>query len=314
MRGIYGLLGVLMILVAIIGMAASGFGLYFTWNNIPQINASVLSGTKLLHDTIGATDNLLTVVTDTLGTAGTSLGAIEITMEDLATTMQTTADATNSVGILVGDDLSNVIEETQASLVSTAESAKMIDDFLRLVSAFPLLGAKYDPAESLNVSIEKIGTSLDPLPKSLVNVKVDMTDTSKNLETVKADIEDLNVAIAGINTNLEDAKKVSTDYKVILAQLDDGLTGMENNLPNILKMVAYAITGLLVWLLFTQLAMLVQGFELLERAGGRKQKVDELIEKLEEEEKELEEVKEELKEEQEELQEKSEESEQGKPD
>lgn len=292
MRGIYGILGVLMILVAIVGMGASAFGLYFTWSNIPQINASVLSGTKLLHDTISATDNLLTVVTDTLDNAGTSLGVIEITMEDIATTMQTTADATNSVATLVGDDLTKVIEETQTSLVSTAQSAKMVDDFLRLMSAIPIPFVsvpKYSPDESLNVSIEKIGTSLNPIPDSLLKVKVDMTDTSNNLGLVKEDIEDLKVAINGINQNLEDAKKVSSDYKVILARLDDGLKVVEEDLPNILRIAAYAITGLLVWLLFTQLAMLVQGFELLERAGSRKQKVDQLLEKMEEVQEELQE-------------------------
>jgi prefoldin subunit 5 len=243
----------------------------------------------LLHETIAVTGDLLVVVDETLETTRISLDTIEITLEGIANTLQTTANTTMSVSVLVGDDLSRVISETQKSLQSTAASAKVVDDFLRMMSAIPLIGPDYSPEESLDVSIQNIGNSLESIPESLVKVKTDMADTSANLETVQTNIKDLKVAITGINTHVDDAKIVISNYSTILDQLDNGLTGIEVNLPNILRMAAYAITGLLVWLLFTQLAMLVQGFELLERAGSRKQKVDQLLEKMEEVQEELEE-------------------------
>jgi len=265
-------IGVLLIIAAIFGMAASVFGLYLTWTNIPQMETGIVSGTTMLHDTISATDDLLTVVGGTLDNVYEIVSVIEKTMTDLADIVQNTSDATLSVGGLVGEDIAGVIEQTQESIMSAAKSIQLVDNFLRLASKIPFVGLDYSPDAPLGQRFEEIGTSLTSVPETLAKVQVDMADTSTNLEVVKTDIVELSTAIGGIKTNLEDAQKVISDYHAILAQLDSSLTSLEENLPTILGVFAGAITGLLVWLMFTQIAMMVQGFEILERRANRKDK------------------------------------------
>ena len=275
-------IGVMLVIAAIFGMAASVIGLYFTWTNIPQMETSIVSGTALLHDTISATDDLLTVVGDTLDNTYEIVSAIEKTMTDLANTVQNTADATRSVGGLVGENIAGVIAQTQESISSAAKSIQLVDNFLRLASKIPFIGLDYSPEAPLGQRFEEIGTSLTSVPDTLAKVQTDMADTSTNLSVVKTDVEELSTAISGIKTNLEDAQKVIADYHAILAQLDASLTSLEENLPAILNVLAAAITALLIWLMFTQIAMLVQGFEMLDRAASRKENEDKTSVKLQE--------------------------------
>ena len=265
-------IGVLLIIAAIFGMAASVFGLYFTWTNIPQMEQGIVSGTAVLHDTISATDDLLTVVDDTLTTTSTIVSSIEKTMTGLANTVENTSIATLAVGGLVGEDIAGVIEKTQDSIMSAAKSIQLVDNFLRMASKIPFVGIDYEPDAPLGQRFEEIGESLTSVPDTLAQVQNDIANTSTNLDVVKSDIEEFGTAISEINTNLEDAQKVIADYHAILAQLDSSLTTLEENLPNILRLLAVAITALLVWLMFTQIAMLVQGFEILERRANRKDK------------------------------------------
>ena len=164
-------IGVLLIIAAIFGMAASVFGLYFTWTNIPQMEPGIVSGTTMLHDTISATDDLLTVVDDTLTTTSTIVSSIEKTMTGLANTVENTSIATLAVGGLVGEDIAGVIEETQESIMSAAKSIQLVDNFLRMASKIPFVGIDYEPEAPLGQRFEEIGDSLTSVPDTLAQVQ-----------------------------------------------------------------------------------------------------------------------------------------------
>ncbi|MEA4909229.1 MAG: hypothetical protein GYA17_11905 [Chloroflexi bacterium] len=262
------LTGSLLIFAALLGAVVSISGLVALWSVQSQVVSSLTSASDLLGRTLTATGDLLNVADATLAQLEGDVDVLEATVSHLAGTIDTTTGVADSIASLVGDDLTGVVRDTQHSLDSVQSSAKLIDDTLRVITAIPFLGTRYQPEVPLETSIAEVSGSLDDMPAALRKVERSLRDASGDAQTMSADIQTLSERVAELKTNLSAARQVIAQYQDILGEAQQGVTTLQANLPGWTRTLAWSFSALLAWLLIAQAGLLTQGLELVSRPRG----------------------------------------------
>jgi methyl-accepting chemotaxis protein len=278
MRGITArLAGILLIFGAIIGTITALAGMIIIWRVEPAVSESLTGTIDLLDATLSTSSDAMLMMNGSFLQMKDSLGVIRLSLEDASRTMQSTANATNSVADLIGEDLNTVVTDTQLSLLSVQNSARMIDNTLSLISSIPLigpsLGGGYRRDMPLEASIGEVSTGLESVPNSLLEVQTGLNQTARNFELMKNDLDDLIETIDEVETGLLGAEVVMNDYQEIISISQDRLQDARTATPNILRMLLWGGTTFFVWLLIAQLGLLIHGLDLLLHEGVVEQKI-----------------------------------------
>lgn len=259
------LIGVLLITAAVLGLSLSILGLLYVWTSQAAINAQVRTTLDTLDQALSATSDMMVVINDSLEQASSDIELIDNAIIDVATTINTTADVANSVGDLLVTDFTAVVTDTQESLSSVEASARLIDDTLRVVSAVPLIGARYRPEVPLQTSIAQVSASLNQLPTSLEAVQGELDQTAISLQEIQTDLDQLGKSVANLRQTLSEAQTVMQQYEDIYAKLQADVDRLETNLPRWMQVATWGLTLGLIWLGLVQIAFFLQGFMLIGR-------------------------------------------------
>lgn len=261
------LAGILLIFGAIIGTITALAGMIIIWRAEPTVGESLTGTIDLLDATLTTSSDAMLMMNGSFLQMKDSLGVIRLSLDDASRTMQSTADATNSVADLIGEDLNTVVTDTQLSLLSVQNSARMIDNTLSLISSIPLigpsLGGGYRRDMPLEASIGEVSSGLESVPNSLLEVQTGLNQTARNFELMKNDLDDLIETIDEVETGLLGAEAVMSDYQEIISRAQDRLQDARSATPNILRMLLWGGTTFFVWLLIAQLGLLIHGLDLL---------------------------------------------------
>jgi methyl-accepting chemotaxis protein len=264
------LAGLLLIFGAILGSLTAAAGLVWVWQAEPGASVAITDTIDLLDTTLTTTADATLMVNGSLVQMKDNLGVIRISLENASTTMQSTADVTGSVADLIGEDFSNVVVETQQSLSSVQNSARMIDSTLSLISGIPLIGPSlsggYRRDMPLESSILEVSNSLEPVPASLRDVQNGLQQTAQNFELMGNDLDDLIVTIDEIETGLSSAEAMMTDYQGLFTRSQERLQNARTAAPDLVRMLLWIGTAFFVWLLIAQVALFLQGVDLLFRS------------------------------------------------
>ncbi len=264
-KTLYRITGVALIIATILGLAVSLTGLVGLWRVQPKVTAQLQSSVDLLQRSAQATAELLVVVDGSLEQVGKNVVLMKSAVDNVAASLDGTAAVTRTVGTTVGVDLVKVIRDTQSSLLAVGAGARLVDDTLALVSAFPLIGARYKPEQPLQASIQDVSVSLEPMPASLQNVQKGFENTAVSFESLKGNVADLGKSVEGIEASLNSAQGVVAQYQSIVSDTQKQLDELQTALPGGVRAVTWGLTGLLVWLFIAQAGLLTQGLELLRR-------------------------------------------------
>jgi methyl-accepting chemotaxis protein len=263
------LTGLLLIFGAILGTIVAVAVLVLVWRAEAAASDTMLGTIDLLDSTITTTSDSMLMVNGTLLLMKDNLGVIRFSLEDASQTMQATANTTSSVANLIGEDFSNVVTETQLSLLSVQNSARMIDNTLSLISSIPLigpsLGGGYRRDMPLESSINEVSTSLETVPDSLKEVQFGLNQTARNFELLKNDLDDLIETIDEIETSLAGAEAVMIDYQNLFTRSQEQLQNARTAIPEFVRIFLWVSTAFGAWLLIAQVGLLVHGFDLLLR-------------------------------------------------
>ena len=155
------------------------------------------------------------------------------------------------------------VNNTQTSLTSVQSSARVVDDFLGLLSSLPLIGARYKPDVPLEDSIALVKTSMDPLPNSLLKIQRDLDVAAANVATLKIEMDALAKQVGAIEESLSQARKMVDEYRAILSDVQTRYDRFQARLPVAITITYLGLTGLLTWILMTQIGMLINGIGML---------------------------------------------------
>jgi hypothetical protein len=258
--------GFALILASIAGLLFSLAGIVGIW----QVKRNL---TGSLNETVGLLDTTLKTTTDGLIVVDSSLTKAIVDVNSLGRTLQATGRAIHDtnplveeISTLVSDDLPDTLLATQTALISAQSSARLIESTLRIISNIPLLPLDpYEPPVPLETALGEVVTSLESLPDSLSEVEKSLNTSQGNLVMIEAEFNIMSRHITDINTSLSDAQFVIGQYQGVVSDLHQQIKVLQTNLPAWINTGAWFLTFALIWLALTQLGLLSQGLEMVER-------------------------------------------------
>lgn len=259
------LTGFILILGAILGLILSLSGLVLLWASQATITLQISETLDTLDQTVQASTEMLSVMDHSLEQAETNIGLIETAIAGVSLTIENTAGTANSVGTMVGEDFTQVITDTQTTLDSVASSAKLIDDTLRIISAIPFIGARYQPDVPLQTTIGQVSDNIGDLTPSLTTIQTDLLATAESLGQIRSGLDELSASLNDIETNVASARSVLGQYTVLVNDLSEDISRLETSLPRWLRIISWGLTLGLIWLVIAQIGLLLQGLAFLSR-------------------------------------------------
>lgn len=253
------ILGIIFITLSSLGILFSLTGIMAMWVVKPRIYEAATTLIGSMDESLDTTDDLLLILESVLENSKTTLGIIEGTFTGLEDTIEGISTSLDSSAALVGDDLRLTILDTQTALTSAASSAELIDNTLSILASIPLLGADYRPDVPLHISLAQVASSLEDIPESLEDMEQSLNDTAQGLDTLNENLYDITENIGDFSGDLEDAQQVLIDYSEIIEMTKEQNANLRNNLSLYLILFMLFMSGILFWLGFAQVTILMQG-------------------------------------------------------
>lgn len=252
------ILNIAFVVISGLGIVFSLLGITSIWLAKPRIQDSLLVLFNSSDSILTNTNEGLQVLDSTLEVSKENLGTIELTLTNLDETLVNISTSLDSSATLVGDDLRLTVIDTQIALSSAASSAELIDNTLAIFAAIPFLGADYQPDVPLHISLGQVAESLDDVPDSLETIEESLKDTATGLNILKTDLADLAENISDFEEDLSDAQIVLLEYVRIIEDLERGSEKFQRNLPLYMTLISILFSGLMFWLGFAQVIILLR--------------------------------------------------------
>jgi methyl-accepting chemotaxis protein len=288
------LIGALLLLIGVVGVALSIAGIYFSNQIVSAMGSGLDSTLQLTADSLVTVEDTLALAQTTVGDVNAGLDTVGVTADDLAKTLADTRPLLDQVSQVATEEVPDNIEAMQATIPNMAEVAGVIDDTLVTLNAFKIeesilgidinydLGVNYQPAVPFDETVLAMGSSLDSMPNQLRGLQSNIETASDNLATVSDDIYAVSDDLAVINGRIAEVEPLLGDYIDIVGEINGAVTTTREQVNDQLKTVSLALRIGLIWLGLMQFAILYLGWDLI--IGERYD-----VEKLEKEAKEKEE-------------------------
>ena len=263
------ILGVLLVIVSIVSLVLSLAGIVGVWSLRTSLANAVNTGLTLVDDTLASTNDALTKVDVALGTTATNVAAAQGTFQSLAATVDSTTPALGSLSKFLSDDLPETLDAAQKTLSGAADSAKVVDGVLSLLSDLPLFNIDYNPEVSLSESLGGIGGSLEGLPDTLGQLGKQLAGPANTLPALARSLDTLGISISQLETTLTDFQGVVGSYQDLINRYRSMIQSLQAAMLRLVTIVPLMVTFFLFWLAMLQLLVLIKGWHWL-RGGNAK--------------------------------------------
>jgi uncharacterized coiled-coil protein SlyX len=277
------ILGVFVMIAGILGLVISVAGLVGVWITKPTVTAYASNTIDTLNESVTTSQNVMEITGQALGATVDSLDALSTMLSTTATTVDDTTPVINEINVIMSDTLPSTLEAATTSLSTAQEAAtvlettiKSLDTFRFLLSGNPLLGnlvgqtgVPYNPEVPLADSLGELAKSLEGLPKTFIEMSVNLSTTDDNLGSIRGNLTTMSDSVGLISSSLGEYEKMVVQSQSSMDNLISILTSMQSNLATILNGAAIVLTLLLLWFLATQVVILSQGWELYQGTADR---------------------------------------------
>jgi len=257
------LLGMIMVVVGVVGIGLGAWGIYQIWETKSGVETSLLNALATTQETLDITQTGLTNVSSSIDTIDTNIANLNNTILTVAQSFTDVVPVLDSLTVLLQDELPTTLSATQTSLETAEASAELLDGVMRALTAIPFYpGEPYNPAVPLHVSVQNVAASLENLPASLIKIGGDLETNRQNFSDIENDLIALSITLTDISTDISNAKTTLGDYQTLLTSFGTQINLLEENLPGILSTLAWYVSILIFWLIFTQIGLILQGLAL----------------------------------------------------
>lgn len=266
--------GVMLIIFSILGLLVSIFAVVQVWQLRIPVATRIYDGLVFSEKVVNTSISGLTVVDSSLTNIRTSLTSLEDSTLLMAQSMEDTSNLIGSFSSLFKTDIKDTLENTKLSVVAAQSSALIIDNLLYGLSRLPLLNIVYEPPKPLNEALKEIGDTLTDMPESMDEISGNLTDSNKNLLSLKDGIDEISMSFADFQRDLSNAQGVIGDYLTDLTTIQGSLLNAQEKIFNWSIWAAILLTVLIVLIGITQVASVMQGWDMMHY----EQNLDRLIE------------------------------------
>lgn len=280
------IIGIIMLLLGLVGLAISGAGIYFGRQAIDNAFGGLDSSLGLTSESLDTAVDSLELAKTTIGDVSTGLDTVEGAALNISKTITDTRPLLDQVSTVVAQDAPASIEAMQQAIPNIAQVAATIDQTLLTLSNFsfgqdlsfeePLsgqvielpslafdLGINYEPTVPFDETINQLGASIEGLPEQLRSVDGNIQVTSANLGAISQSIEAISADIDTINTNVAAVAPLLDQYISIVNQINDSLKSARTQVLQQQNTVKTVLTFILVWWGLPQLALVMIGWDFL---------------------------------------------------
>ena len=258
------MVGVLFVIAGVVGIIFSLAGLIEIWRYRPAVTKTVIDNLALVDQTLGTTQDVLTIVGQVVQTSTADVASVQATANALALTIQGTNPILDALIGLTSKDLPAAVSATQTSLASAQSSAQLIDNVLAALTSIPFSPvAAYKPAVPLHTALAQVSTSLNTLIPSLTAINTSLTDGKTNLNVMDVELTKISETTQGMNSTLASAQTVIDQYKAATTQLKANVETAQRGAQTWITAIAVILSFVLGWLLITQLGLGLQGLDLV---------------------------------------------------
>jgi hypothetical protein len=208
-------------------------------------------------------DRSLDVASATLDDAVAAVEALHTTTLDVGETLSSTRPTLDGMADLVESDLAQSIESTQAALNGMEEAAGVIDRTMRGLTELGI--ADYDPDVPLNRAIATAGEELEPVPGGLRQMGGGLRQTGTSLQSVQAGIIEMGDHILEIGRDVDGASGIIGSQTDVVQELQEQTGELRQDVGQSIRVVAWGMTLLLIWIGLSQLALIQWGISLCGR-------------------------------------------------
>jgi methyl-accepting chemotaxis protein len=213
----------------------------------------------------------------TIGGITETITAVQTTTNNLASTVDDTQPMLDELALLVGQDIPNTIKDVQDTIPNIAQTAKVVDDTLRLLSklkveqTIPLinyqisfgLGVEYDPEIPFDQAVEEVGRGLAPLAVTSGDLEGELKTTRTNMAQLSQDLEGLASGLERLNGETSQFRPLLDEYSTLVNDMQDEIARASGQLDDQLSLAKQVIVLAAVWLSLSQLLPIYIGIELL---------------------------------------------------
>jgi ABC-type transporter Mla subunit MlaD len=268
------LIGIIMILVGIGGIAISVGGLTAGLQAVDRIGLALEESLRLTAESLDAINETLQLTKSSTAQVSVTIDTVAATSANVSQTISTTSPLLDQVTQVTTEDLPNSVEAIQNAIPNAAATAKTIDDTLHALSAFQAerrifgvpvsfdLGIDYDPEAPFNEALLEIGTSLDGVSSGLRSLESNMEVTADNLDVVGENLQTISEDLEQINNNLAELEPMIDGYISLATETSDLIRQTRANLDQQLTLAKRLLTFFFVWLALVQIVPLYLGWEL----------------------------------------------------
>ncbi|VAW31512.1 hypothetical protein MNBD_CHLOROFLEXI01-1387 [hydrothermal vent metagenome] len=268
-------LGLLMLLIALGGIALAVFGVRLGQQMVDNVAANLDQTLLLTSQSLDTVSGTLLLAKSSITDVNSVLETAEIVADDLAQTVNETRPLLSQISTVTSEQVPDSLETIQGAFPSLEQAAGVIDRTLVTLNGFRIdeqilgldfqynLGIDYAPEVPFDQSVRELGEGLEGLPESLRSLQIYINVTNGNLQTVSQDIRTLADDLSVVNGRIAELDPILDEYIILITQTNDRTRQMRAQVNGEVESVKNGITLVMVWLAVTQIAPLYLGWELL---------------------------------------------------
>jgi chromosome segregation ATPase len=257
---------IILMIGALIGIILVVGGMIYLWINVESINREATRLLDLTDDALATSAEGLELLNDSLIRTNGTIAVLKDTSDELSASLTGTIPLVEQLGVMVGEDMTTIVRDTQAALTSAQSSARLVDDTLRIITAIPLIGRRYEPSIPLGESIAQVTESLNGLPESFREIQTRLETAAGQLETIQEQVDGMGDEITEAENSITDAQAVIEEYQAQVSALQDYMLTIRQRLPGWIRMAAWGFSLFLVWMAVVQVSLLNQALTQFQRA------------------------------------------------
>ncbi len=253
------ILGLSLIIISALGLLFSISGITAAWIIRPRIRASASELLASFEDALSTSQEGFSLMDQAIEDLLSDFEIIDESFNSLDTTLEGVSGTLDTTANLIGDDLKQMLIDTQTGLSAAATTAELIDNTLSFLSRIPLLGVDYAPEVPLHISLEQVADNLDDFPDTFQTIEEDINVTNDGMGALQTNLVDLSDQIHAFTNDLENAQTVLRKFNDSIDVIVTRLRSLNDNLSIYLTFSILFISGMLFWIGISQLNVLRLG-------------------------------------------------------
>ncbi len=273
------ILGGIILLVGIVGVALSGMGYVYGRRAIDAAGTQADAGLRFASENLDAVVDTLVLANNTALEINEAFDTVEAAVVDSSQAISQMIPMMDQVTAVISQDVPQSLEAVQATIPDLAQVAKVMDDTLTTLSRFRIdetipiinyriqydLGINYNPVQPFDISVQQMGNSMEGLPQQLRDMEGYTAVTQDNLQTIGDDLLAISQDLDDVNDQFSQLPPQIQEYIRLVNDVNDKTRQMRAAIDEKLATVKQILTIAMLWLGLTQIAPLYLGWELLTR-------------------------------------------------